>query len=259
MAWTDSDIKKLKQLWQKGLSTVAIGQALGISKNAVIGKVHRLQLQSRPSPIRSVEKKPAATGSKKAAQKAVKAPAKKTVVTKAPAKASAKAQTTAKTAAKSPVKKPAPKTAKTTPAKKPVKAKPVVKAAPKKVVVPAKPQKVEPKKVAPKKAERPEKPKAKAVALPKKATSPAPKAPAKGAQKKSVLIPQSRRELFTKHTNQSKHKGVSLVDLKATSCRWPLGDPNDPDFSFCGKEVVPGKPYCATHCLEAYTGVFKPR
>ena len=77
--------------------------------------------------------------------------------------------------------------------------------------------------------------------------------------KKPVIIPQSRRELFTKKTTQIKQKGIALTELKANSCRWPLGDPNDPDFSFCGKEAVPGKPYCATHCLEAYTGVFKPR
>ena len=230
MAWTNDDIKKLKQLWQKGLSTVAIGQALGMSKNAVIGKVHRLQLQARPSPIVAV--KPATSRKKAPAKKPglkVVKPIMKPITRKPMAKKVVKS------------KAPAPKKAKPTVVKKtvakPVKKTPVVKAAPKKAPV-KKPAPVVQIKARP-------------------AVKPAPAAPKAG--KKPVLIPQSRRELFTKKTSQVKHKGVPLVELKTTSCRWPLGDPNDPDFSFCGKEAVPGKPYCATHCLEAYTGVFKPR
>ena len=60
MAWTEEKIKQLKKLWAKGKSTVEIGRELGISKNAVVGKVHRLGLDSRPSPIKKPknEKKP---------------------------------------------------------------------------------------------------------------------------------------------------------------------------------------------------------
>lgn len=61
MTWTPEKIKSLKKLWQKGKSTVEIGKALGISKNAVVGKVHRLELAARPSPIKSagaVKKQP---------------------------------------------------------------------------------------------------------------------------------------------------------------------------------------------------------
>lgn len=53
MAWTEEKIKQLKKLWAKGKSTVEIGRELGISKNAVVGKVHRLGLDSRPSPIKT--------------------------------------------------------------------------------------------------------------------------------------------------------------------------------------------------------------
>ena len=35
-------------------------------------------------------------------------------------------------------------------------------------------------------------------------------------------------------------------------CKWPIGHPGDNDFYFCGKPVVPGKPYCGEHCLIAY-------
>jgi len=51
MAWTDDLIEELKRLWNDGLSTAEIGRALNVSKNAVVGKSHRLGLKPRPSPI----------------------------------------------------------------------------------------------------------------------------------------------------------------------------------------------------------------
>ena len=41
-SWDSSILKKLKALTGKGLSTAEIGKRLGISKNAVVGKLHRL-------------------------------------------------------------------------------------------------------------------------------------------------------------------------------------------------------------------------
>lgn len=58
MTWTQERVAKLERLWQEGLTTAEIGRALGISKNAVVGKAHRLRLPSRQSPIRR-EAKPA--------------------------------------------------------------------------------------------------------------------------------------------------------------------------------------------------------
>jgi GcrA cell cycle regulator len=52
MGWTEEKVAQLRTLWEEGLSTAEIGRRLGISKNAVIGKAHRLQLAARPSPIR---------------------------------------------------------------------------------------------------------------------------------------------------------------------------------------------------------------
>ena len=37
-----------------------------------------------------------------------------------------------------------------------------------------------------------------------------------------------------------------------SGCKWPIGHPGDNDFYFCGKPVIPGKPYCGEHCLIAY-------
>jgi GcrA cell cycle regulator len=52
MEWNDDIIVRLRALWAEGLSTAEIGRRMGISKNAVVGKAHRLNLAARPSPIR---------------------------------------------------------------------------------------------------------------------------------------------------------------------------------------------------------------
>jgi GcrA cell cycle regulator len=51
--WTDNAIRELRRLWSEGHSTAEIGRRMGISKNAVVGKSHRLDLPARPSPIRT--------------------------------------------------------------------------------------------------------------------------------------------------------------------------------------------------------------
>ena len=52
MDWSVEAIERLKALWAEGHSTAEIGRRMGISKNAVVGKAHRLNLPPRPSPIR---------------------------------------------------------------------------------------------------------------------------------------------------------------------------------------------------------------
>ncbi len=62
MSWTDERIDTLKTMWEKGLTASQIAETLGgVSRNAVIGKAHRLGLQARPSPVKpnEVEAKPA--------------------------------------------------------------------------------------------------------------------------------------------------------------------------------------------------------
>ncbi len=115
MVWTEDKIKKLKKMWQAEKPTAEIAKILGMSKNSIIGKVHRLNLKTRPSPIKTDTRKKVA------------APVKKAVAGK-----------------------------------------------------------------------------------------------------------------------------VHLIDLKLNTCRWPIGDPKDEDFCFCGQQTVAGKPYCMKHCQEAY-------
>ena len=52
MVWDDETIRVLRELWAQGLSTAEIGRRLSVSKNAIVGKAHRLELDARPSPIR---------------------------------------------------------------------------------------------------------------------------------------------------------------------------------------------------------------
>jgi len=84
MSWTDERIERLKELWTKGMTASQIADELGgVSRNAVIGKAHRLGLQSRPSPV-----KPNEAGSGEVAEEPVTAqPAEE-----APAAPKAKAQ-----------------------------------------------------------------------------------------------------------------------------------------------------------------------
>ena len=57
MSWTDERIDTLKTMWEAGQTASQIAEALGdgVSRNAVIGKAHRLGLQARPSPVKPNE------------------------------------------------------------------------------------------------------------------------------------------------------------------------------------------------------------
>lgn len=130
MSWTDERVAVLRKLWSEGKTAAEIAKELGgVTRNAVIGKAHRLKLSNRISPIQQNNKKP------------VKAEEK----------------------------------------------------------------------------------------LPRR-VAPAP----------------------VKPTANIKIKGVKMTELRDKMCRWPLGDPRDADFIFCGCQSVPGLPYCPGHAKIAY-------
>jgi GcrA cell cycle regulator len=58
-AWTPEQDARLQELWAQGLSASAIGRAMGCTKNAVVGRAHRLKLAARPTPIRPATGRPA--------------------------------------------------------------------------------------------------------------------------------------------------------------------------------------------------------
>jgi GcrA cell cycle regulator len=61
MSWTDERIEKLTKMWEGGSTASQIAEELGgVSRNAVIGKAHRLGLKARPSPVKANEKPDAA-------------------------------------------------------------------------------------------------------------------------------------------------------------------------------------------------------
>ncbi|MDG5746931.1 GcrA family cell cycle regulator [Qipengyuania sp. XHP0207] len=99
MSWTDERIATLKKMWEGGSTASQIADELGgVSRNAVIGKAHRLGLKSRPSPVKANEKKKAASPPKATAKPAPKSAPKS--APKPAAKATAPARPAAKPAPK---------------------------------------------------------------------------------------------------------------------------------------------------------------
>ena len=63
----------------------------------------------------------------------------------------------------------------------------------------------------------------------------APRAPPQG---EAVIVPLSER--------------VTIMELRESMCRWPMGDPTSPEFRFCGARSLTGLPYCDHHAQIAY-------
>lgn len=163
MAWTDEMVDQLRAMWVEGLTTGEIGKRLGVSKNSIVGKVHRLGLSGRPSPIKKKEEN----------------------------------ETTAASAE-----------------------------------TPAKPAKE------------------KSVAKEPKIAKPKIEKPVVAAEEAPVEKAAEKTECHSKHHS---HGGKTmLTDLDNHTCRWPLGDPKDENFHFCGKKVRIGQTYCDEHANIAY-------
>lgn len=153
MAWTDERVAELKQLWEQGHSASQIASILGeVTRNAVIGKAHRLGLSSRPSPIKAGQPGAAPRSKKKAA----------------PRRATAR-------------RRPAPATAR------------------------AKPER--------------------------------PTAPRLSDAERRLLAVQPQ---------------PAPANYRGPTCQWPIGDPGQDEFRFCGAPASQGRPYCDAHCQIAY-------
>ena len=178
MSWTDERVEKLKAMWGEGQSASQIAKELGgVTRNAVIGKVHRLGLSNRSGPEEASSAEPAKT--------------------KAKPKPAAKAA-------------PEPKQEEA----------PAAEAAP--VPVPVQ------RRVAP---------------VIRDATQPrAPGAP----------TPEEEAARATLVEIEKIAKKISLLELTERTCKWPIGDPTEEDFAFCGLSCVPGKPYCEHHVAVAF-------
>ncbi len=160
MAWTEDRVEVLKKLWAEGHSASQIaGQLGGVTRNAVIGKVHRLGLSGRATPSRPLKRAPRYGRAKPAAT--LKAAQAKTQ--------SVNAET--------------------------------------------------------------------------------------GAEKSVArAIPKVTEKASLTNLAPMKLKGgeiTSVLTLKETMCKWPIGDPSDADFGFCGRRSSSG-PYCTEHSKLAF-------
>ncbi len=144
MAWTEEMVEGLRQMWVEGLTANEIAKRLGVSKNSIVGKVHRLCLKARPSPIK-----------KKVAPQEVKV------------------ETSVETE--------------------------VVE----EVVT-------------------------------------------------ENVVEEVQKESVVNSKVVANEENIKLVQLDSHTCRWPIGDPRDDDFCFCGRKVRMGQTYCDEHSAVAY-------
>nr|WP_294915092.1 GcrA family cell cycle regulator [uncultured Neokomagataea sp.] len=229
MDWTDETIARLRELWDQGLSTAEIGRQLEITKNAVVGKAHRLGLPPRPSPIRNRKTVIAADGT-------VEVPKRKP-----PTRSKAKP----KVAANAEQGTLLPEAAKNSEIKADVKvtaSSEVAKAAPsEKKPVPA--ASAAPKKAAP---------------VAKLSTQAGPQKDTTGAAPATPSREEPKRALSSVVGHSGAPRMAPAIDRpvrRGPSCCWPFGDPGTPGFHFCGARPLSGKPYCAEHAAIAYVKI----
>jgi GcrA cell cycle regulator len=219
MAWTTERIDQLKTMWERGMTASQIAEELGgVSRNAVIGKAHRLGLQARPSPVKAVDSaaKAAAAAPRKPATEAAPAASAPAPVAAAPRPA----------AATPPPFSTAPAATPAAPVAAPRAATPTDAAADDAPPPPPQPRIVS---VGPGGFLR----------------------QGPGEQQQPIPPAPPRRLVPAKPSAEIAGK-TSLLDLTEKICKWPVGHPGEPDFHFCGDKVNPGFPYCVDHCGRAY-------
>lgn len=217
MSWTDERIGTLKKMWEGGATASEIATELGgVSRNAVIGKAHRLGLKARPSPVKANDKK-------KPAAPAVKKPA--AVATRAAPEP--RSDSPDRSVPASPPERPTPR------------------AAPAPVRSDAGDDSA---------SASPSQPMPNPQADLPKIVSVGPGGflrQGPGDQQAPIPPAPPRRLVPAKPSPEIAGK-TSLLDLSEKVCRWPMGHPGEPDFHFCGQQVNPGFPYCVEHCGRAY-------
>jgi GcrA cell cycle regulator len=85
--------------------------------------------------------------------------------------------------------------------------------------------------------------------------------PARAGRRPRLRFTQSRilRALFAQAAPRTDTLAAvdsvarcSLLELKQDKCRWPISDPGEPDFGFCGNDALHSMPYCEAHARMAY-------
>lgn len=74
--------------------------------------------------------------------------------------------------------------------------------------------------------------------------------PSEDAQEQFEEAPVARGRTDLKLVGESPM--LSIQELKEDTCRWPVGDPLQDDFHFCGRSTLNSQPYCEYHCGVAF-------
>ncbi|WP_062217545.1 GcrA family cell cycle regulator [Aureimonas sp. D3] len=233
MSWTEERIELLTRLWGEGRSASQIAAELGgVTRNAVIGKVHRLKLDNRPkggSDESVAEITPAAIPVAVAAPSPAPVPEPVVVVAQAPAPG--------------PEPEAAPVPQRPTPAPSIAPAAAPAPAAPR-ILTPTLPS------TPPLRAPMPQRqPMVHSIGATALKMSPETEAfedaQIFGHSEGGEVVPMSRN--------------LTLVQLSERTCKWPLGDPLSPDFRFCGNHSQDSSPYCKHHARIAFQPVSERR
>lgn len=169
MSWTDDRIEVLAKLWREGLSASQIAAQLGnVTRNAVIGKIHRLGLSSRDKPA-----------SKGGGRRKNTSSTSNVLNASNNNKYTRTNRTTAKTA--------------------------------------------------------------------------------KTNNQSEIIKITPRIDSNTENLTAPKPKELKLTELTETTCKWPLGDPQNDDFCFCGHSAKSDTPYCEYHSKIAYQTIIERR
>ena len=67
-----------------------------------------------------------------------------------------------------------------------------------------------------------------------------------------ALFGEPETRTVHQHAGKAFGPGCGLLELDDATCRWPVGDPGEADFVFCGAAPFKHYPYCVGHCLIAY-------
>lgn len=216
MSWTDERIGTLRKMWEGGATASEIATELGgVSRNAVIGKAHRLGLKARPSPVKANEKKKAAAAPKKPAAPALKPAAESRHDAGQTAPVAAASE---RAAPRSPSAQPRNDAAAADDSASPSQPMPNPQADLPKIV----------------------------------SVGPGGFLRQGPGDQQAPIPPAPPRRLVPAKPSADIAGKTTLLDLSEKVCRWPMGHPGEPDFHFCGVAVNPGFPYCVEHCGRAY-------
>jgi GcrA cell cycle regulator len=216
MSWTDERIGTLRKMWEGGATASEIATELGgVSRNAVIGKAHRLGLKARPSPVKANEKKKAAAAPKKPAAPALKPAAEPRHDAGQTAPVAAASE---RAAPRSPSAQPRNDAAAADDSASPSQPMPNPQADLPKIV----------------------------------SVGPGGFLRQGPGDQQAPIPPAPPRRLVPAKPSAEIAGKTTLLDLSEKVCRWPMGHPGEPDFHFCGVAVNPGFPYCVEHCGRAY-------